>query len=100
LPCGGDNRLMKTVLAELGFKRHRAQTNGPQEIRVDMGCPPSPKASARQACIRMRRLLRGDVRFRQTKPPCRVQSALIALERDSTWALMAPTRILAEQQFP
>ena len=50
LPCGGDNRLMKPFLAQLGFKLTGAQTNVLREIRADMG-----------GAHPMRRLLQGDV---------------------------------------
>ena len=36
LPCGGDNRLMKPFLAQLGFKLTDAQTKVLREIRADM----------------------------------------------------------------
>ncbi len=50
LPCGGDNRLMKPFLTQLGFKLTEAQTKVLREIRHDMsGAHP------------MRRLLQGDV---------------------------------------
>ncbi len=46
LPCGGDNRLMKPFLAELGFKLTAAQTNVLREIRADMsGAGVSPARS-------------------------------------------------------
>jgi ATP-dependent DNA helicase RecG len=50
LPCGGDNRLMKPFLAQLGFKLTGAQTKVLREIRADMG-----------GAHPMRRLLQGDV---------------------------------------
>ena len=37
LACGGDNRLMKPFLAQLGFKLTEAQTKVLREIRSDMG---------------------------------------------------------------
>ena len=86
LPCGGDNRLMKPFLAQLGFKLTGAQTNVLKEIRADMnGVHP------------MRRLLQGDVGSGKTAvAAC---SALMALESGFNVALMAPTEILAEQHF-
>jgi ATP-dependent DNA helicase RecG len=86
LPCGGDNRLMKPFLAELGFKLTDAQTKVLREIRADMsGKHP------------MRRLLQGDVGSGKTAvAAC---SALMALESGFNVALMAPTEILAEQHF-
>ena len=86
LPCGGDNRLMKPFLAQLGFKLTGAQTNVLREIRADMaGSHP------------MRRLLQGDVGSGKTVvAAC---SALMALESGFNVALMAPTEILAEQHF-
>jgi ATP-dependent DNA helicase RecG len=86
LPCGGDNRLMKPFLAELGFKLTAAQTNVLREIRADLG-----------GAHPMRRLLQGDVGSGKTAvAAC---SALMALESGFTVALMAPTEILAEQHF-
>jgi ATP-dependent DNA helicase RecG len=86
LPCGGDNRLMKPFLAELGFKLTAAQTNVLREIRADMG-----------GAHPMRRLLQGDVGSGKTAvAAC---SALMALESGFNVALMAPTEILAEQHF-
>ena len=86
LPCGGDNRLMKPFLGQLGFKLSGAQTNVLREIRADMnGAHP------------MRRLLQGDVGSGKTVvAAC---SALMALESGFSVALMAPTEILAEQHF-
>jgi len=86
LPCGGDNRLMKPFLAQLGFKLTAAQTNVLREIRADMsGAHP------------MRRLLQGDVGSGKTAvAAC---GALMALESGFNVALMAPTEILAEQHF-
>jgi ATP-dependent DNA helicase RecG len=86
LPCGGDNRLMKPLLAELGFKLTSAQTRVLREIRADLaGAHP------------MRRLLQGDVGSGKTAvAAC---SALMALEGGFSVALMAPTEILAEQHF-
>jgi ATP-dependent DNA helicase RecG len=86
LPCGGDNRLMKPFLAELGFKLTSAQTNVLKEIRADMG-----------GAHPMRRLLQGDVGSGKTAvAAC---SALMAIESGFNVALMAPTEILAEQHF-
>jgi ATP-dependent DNA helicase RecG len=86
LPCGGDNRLMKPFLAQLGFKLTEAQTKVLREIRHDMsGKHP------------MRRLLQGDVGSGKTAvAAC---SALMAIESGFNVALMAPTEILAEQHF-
>jgi ATP-dependent DNA helicase RecG len=86
LPCGGDNRLMKPFLAQLGFKLTGAQTGVLKEIRADMG-----------GLHPMRRLLQGDVGSGKTVvAAC---SALMALESGFNVALMAPTEILAEQHF-
>jgi len=86
LPCGGDNRLMKPFLAQLGFKLTEAQTKVLREIRADMG-----------GTFPMRRLLQGDVGSGKTAvAAC---SALMALEGGFNVALMAPTEILAEQHF-
>jgi ATP-dependent DNA helicase RecG len=86
LPCGGDNRLMKPFLAQLGFKLTAAQTKVLREIRADIsGLHP------------MRRLLQGDVGSGKTVvAAC---TALMALESGFNAALMAPTEILAEQHF-
>ena len=86
LPCGGDNRLMKPFLAQLGFKLTGAQTKVLREIRADMnGLHP------------MRRLLQGDVGSGKTAvAAC---TALMTLESGFNVALMAPTEILAEQHF-
>jgi ATP-dependent DNA helicase RecG len=86
LPCGGDNRLMKPFLAELGFKLTEAQTGVLREIRADMGGEHP-----------MRRLLQGDVGSGKTAvAAC---AALMALESGFNVALMAPTEILAEQHY-
>ena len=86
LPCGGDNRLMKPFLAQLGFKLTAAQTIVLREIRHDMG-----------GAHPMRRLLQGDVGSGKTAvAAC---SALMAIESRFNVALMAPTEILAEQHF-
>ncbi len=86
LPCGGDNRLMKPFLIQLGFKLTAAQTRVLREIRADMGGQHP-----------MRRLLQGDVGSGKTAvAAC---TALMALESGFNVALMAPTEILAEQHF-
>ncbi len=86
LPCGGDNRLMKPFLAELGFKLTAAQTRVLRDIRADMG-----------GAHPMRRLLQGDVGSGKTAvAAC---SALMAIESGFNVALMGPTEILAEQHF-
>ena len=86
LPCGGDNRLMKPFLAQLGFKLTAAQTDVLREIRKDMG-----------GAHPMRRLLQGDVGSGKTVVAgC---AALMALESGFDVALMAPTEILAEQHL-
>jgi ATP-dependent DNA helicase RecG len=86
LPCGGDNRLMKPLLAALGFKLTDAQTKVLREIRADLG-----------GAHPMRRLLQGDVGSGKTAvAAC---SALMALESGFNVALMAPTEILAEQHY-
>jgi len=86
LPCGGDNRLMKPFLAQLGFKLTGAQTAVLREIRADMG-----------GLHPMRRLLQGDVGSGKTVvAAC---TALMALESGFNAVLMAPTEILAEQHF-
>ena len=84
LPCGGDNRLMKPFLAQLGFKLTAAQAHVLKEIRADLG-----------GAHPMRRLLQGDVGSGKTAvAAC---AALMALESGFNGALMAPTEILAEQ---
>ena len=86
LPCGGDNRLMKPFLKQLGFRLTGAQTRVLREIRADMG-----------GAHPMRRLLQGDVGSGKTVvAAC---TALMALESGYNVALMAPTEILAEQHF-
>jgi ATP-dependent DNA helicase RecG len=84
LPCGGDNRLIKPFLAQLGFTLTGAQTRVLREIRHDMaGRHP------------MRRLLQGDVGSGKTVvAAC---AALMALESGYAVVLMAPTEILAGQ---
>lgn len=86
LPCGGNNRLIKPFLAQLGFSLTKAQTSVLRELRHDMaGAHP------------MRRLLQGDVGSGKTAvAAC---CALMALESSFNVALMAPTEILAGQHF-
>src|SRR5258706_179937 len=85
-PCGGDNHLMKPVLAQLGFKLTAAQTSVLRELRKDLAGPHP-----------MRRLLQGDVGSGKTAvAAC---CALMALESGYNVALMVPTEILAEQHF-
>jgi len=86
LPCGGDNRLIKPFLAQLGFSLTDAQARVLREIREDLrGAHP------------MRRLLQGDVGSGKTAvAAC---AALMTLESGFSVALMAPTEILAEQHF-
>jgi ATP-dependent DNA helicase RecG len=86
LPCGGDNRLMKPFLRQLGFSPTAAQTRVLREIRADVS-----------AAVPMRRLLQGDVGSGKTLVAgC---AALMAIESGFNVALMAPTEILAEQHF-
>ena len=97
LPCGGDNRLIKPFLAQLGFKLTGAQTNVLREIRADMGGPPTPRGFGAAGAHPMRRLLQGDVGSGKTVVAgC---TALMALESGFNVALMGPTEILAEQHF-
>ena len=106
LPCGGDNRLMKPFLVQLGFKLTGAQTGVLKEIRADMGGAGVSPARSESATHRrdahatttpMRRLLQGDVGSGKTVVAgC---TALMALESGFNVALMAPTEILAEQHF-
>ena len=97
LPCGGDNRLMKPFLAELGFKLTAAQTSVLRDIRADMGDQPSLKTFGSASAHPMRRLLQGDVGSGKTAvAAC---AALMTLESGFNVALMAPTEILAEQHF-
>ncbi|MEW6303698.1 MAG: ATP-dependent DNA helicase RecG [Verrucomicrobiota bacterium] len=86
LPCGGNNRLIKPFLAQLGFELTDAQTKVLREIRQNLrGEHP------------MRRLLQGDVGSGKTVvAAC---TALMALESGFNVALMAPTEILAEQHY-
>ena len=86
LPCGGNNKLIKPFLAQLGFKLTDAQTRVLREIREDLrGAHP------------MRRLLQGDVGSGKTAvAAC---AALMTIESAFSVALMAPTEILAEQHF-
>jgi ATP-dependent DNA helicase RecG len=86
LPCGGDNRLIKPFLRQLGFSATTAQTKVLREIRGDLS-----------GAVPMRRLLQGDVGSGKTfVAAC---AALMAIESGSSVALMAPTEILAEQHF-
>jgi ATP-dependent DNA helicase RecG len=86
LPCGGDNRLMKPFLRQLGFSPTGAQTRVLREIRADVS-----------SAVPMRRLLQGDVGSGKTLVAgC---AALMAIESGFNVALMAPTEILAEQHF-
>jgi len=86
LPSGGDNRLMKPFLRQLGFGPTAAQTRVLREIRGDLS-----------GAVPMRRLLQGDVGSGKTfVAGC---AALMAIESGFTVALMAPTEILAEQHF-
>ncbi len=84
LPCAGDNRFIKPFLTKLGFNLTESQTQVLRTIRRDMaGLRP------------MRRLLQGDVGSGKTVvAAC---TALMALESETSAALMAPTEILAEQ---
>ncbi|MBI3853336.1 MAG: ATP-dependent DNA helicase RecG [Verrucomicrobia bacterium] len=87
LPCGGDNRLIKPFLKQLGFGLTTAQTKVLRELRKDMSAGVQP----------MRRLLQGDVGSGKTVvAAC---CALMALESGFNVALMAPTEILAEQHY-
>jgi ATP-dependent DNA helicase RecG len=86
LPCAGDNRWMRPFLARLGFTLTEAQTRVLREIRADLGGPHP-----------MRRLLQGDVGSGKTVvAAC---AALMALESGYDAAFMAPTEVLAGQQF-
>ena len=86
LQCGGNNRLIKPFLAQLGFSLTKAQTTVLRELRHNM-------ARAHP----MRRLLQGDVGSGKTAvAAC---CALMALESSFNVALMAPTEILAGQHF-
>jgi ATP-dependent DNA helicase RecG len=84
IPCPGDNRFIRPLLAALGFRLTEAQTKVLREIRHDMAGP-----------LPMRRLLQGDVGSGKTVvAAC---TALMALESGANVALMAPTEILAVQ---
>jgi ATP-dependent DNA helicase RecG len=84
LPCGGDNRLVRPLLQQLGFKLTGAQTRVLRELRRDLA-----------GQFPMRRLLQGDVGSGKTiVAAC---CALMAIESGFNVALMAPTEILAEQ---
>ncbi len=86
LPCGGDNRLIRPFLARLAFKLTEAQTRVLRETRADLAGPHP-----------MRRLLQGDVGSGKTVvAAC---AALMALESGFDVAFMAPTEVLAGQQF-
>lgn len=86
LPCGGDNRLMRPFLARLGFKLTDAQTAVLRQIRADLSGPHP-----------MRRLLQGDVGSGKTVvAAC---AALMAAESGFDVAFMAPTEVLAGQQW-
>ncbi len=86
LPCAGDNRWMRPFLARLGFPLTPAQTRVLREIRADLAGPHP-----------MRRLLQGDVGSGKTVvAAC---AALMALESGGDVAFMAPTEVLAAQQF-
>ncbi len=85
-PCAGDNRWMRPFLARLGFPLTPAQTRVLREIRADLAGPHP-----------MRRLLQGDVGSGKTVvAAC---AALMALESGCDVAFMAPTEVLAGQQF-
>lgn len=86
LPCAGDNRWLRPFLARLGFALTAAQTRVLREIRADLAGPHP-----------MRRLLQGDVGSGKTVvAAC---AALMALESGYDVAFMAPTEVLAAQQF-
>jgi ATP-dependent DNA helicase RecG len=86
LPCGGDNRLIRPFLRQLGFQLTDAQTRVLRELRRDLSGP-----------LPMRRLLQGDVGSGKTVvAAC---CALMTLESGCNAALMAPTEILAQQHF-
>jgi ATP-dependent DNA helicase RecG len=86
LPCAGDNRWIRPFLAGLGFALTAAQTRVLREIRADLAGPHP-----------MRRLLQGDVGSGKTVvAAC---AALMALESGYDVAFMAPTEVLAAQQF-
>ncbi|HEY2952141.1 MAG TPA: ATP-dependent DNA helicase RecG, partial [Verrucomicrobiae bacterium] len=87
LPCGGDNRLIKPFLQQLGFRLTAAQTRVLRELRKELTGPGQP----------MRRLLQGDVGSGKTAVAA--GCALMAMESGFNVALMAPTEILAEQHF-
>jgi ATP-dependent DNA helicase RecG len=87
LPCGGDNRLIKPFLRQLGFRLTDAQTRVLRELRRELSGHGQP----------MRRLLQGDVGSGKTVVAA--NCALMALESGFNVALMVPTEILAEQHF-
>jgi ATP-dependent DNA helicase RecG len=85
-PCGGDNRLIKPFLGQLGFELTGAQTRVLRVLRHDLSGPHP-----------MRRLIQGDVGCGKTVvAAC---CALMAIESGFNVALMAPTEILADQHF-
>lgn len=86
LPCGGDNRFMRPFLAALPFRLTEAQTRVLRELRRDLSGPHP-----------MRRLLQGDVGSGKTVvAAC---ASLMALESGFGVAYMAPTEVLARQQW-
>ncbi len=86
LPCGGDNRLIRPFLAALPFRLTDAQTRVLRELRRDQSGPHP-----------MRRLLQGDVGSGKTVvAAC---CALMAVESGFEVAYMAPTEVLARQQW-
>ena len=83
LPCGGDNRLIKPFLKQLGFPLTDAQTRVLRELRRELSGRGQP----------MRRLLQGDVGSGKTAvAAC---CALMAIESGFNVTLMAPTEILS-----
>ncbi len=86
LPCQGDNRLMRPFLRRLGFKLTDAQTGVLKRIRAELG-----------GMHPMRLLLQGDVGSGKTVVAgC---AALMAIESGYQVAMMAPTEVLASQQY-
>lgn len=86
LPAGGDNRWMRPFLRGLGWPLTAAQKRVLGEIRRDLSGPHP-----------MRRLLQGDVGSGKTLVAA--GAALMALESGFDVAFMAPTEILAGQQW-
>lgn len=86
LACGGDNRLMRPFLAALPFRLTDAQTRVLRELRRDLSGPHP-----------MRRLLQGDVGSGKTVVAA--GAALMAVESGFEVAYMAPTEVLARQQW-